>query len=121
MVWRFCSDEELSAYLSIDYSDVSENSWQSGFLTDFTISSFDEDFSERVFWESEAERNDVEGVSYVESFMTPLLEDLRHIDGVINSLFFVYDCNAANVTASSDARMRLLSVYHYKKRYGLLS
>ncbi len=122
-VWYgdFCSDDDLSAYLAISYSEEDDDAWGGGFLSDFNISDFDEDFSERVFWESDTERGDVEGVSYVASFIAPLQEDLKRIDNGANSLFFVYDCNAANVAFSADARMRLLSVYHYKKRYGLLS
>lgn len=57
----------------------------------------------------------IKDVSYVDSFLSPLLNDLSKIDGKYNSLFFIYDCNTSGLPEKNGERLCFLAAYPYTR------
>lgn len=113
-VWygHFASNDELFDYIEINYPEDENEDVFSGFLNDHEIDDFDEDFAEGVFLINRAD-DDIKDVSYVDSFLFPLLNDLGKIDGKYNSLFFIYDCNTSSLPEKNGDKIRFLATYPY--------
>ncbi|MHB0860333.1 immunity 22 family protein [Paenibacillus sp. SEL3] len=113
-VWygHFASDDELFEYVEINYPEDENEDVFSGFLNDHKIVDFDEDFAEGVFLIDGVDEG-IRDVSYVDSFLSPLLNDLSKIDGIYNSLFFIYDCNVSGLPERNGGKLRFLAAYPY--------
>lgn len=83
-------------------------------MNDHAVDDFDEDFAEGVFLMDGAD-DGIKDVSYVDSFLSPLLHDLSKIDGKYNSLFFIYDCNTSGLSEKNGDKMRFLAAYPYAR------
>lgn len=115
-VWygHFASEDELFEYVEIKYPEDENEDVFSGFLNDQEIDDFDEDFAEGVF-QVDGTDDGIKDVSYVDSFLSPLLHDLSKIDGKYNSLFFIYDCNTRGLLEKSGVKLCFLAVYPYTR------
>ncbi|WP_252508840.1 immunity 22 family protein [Paenibacillus peoriae] len=115
-VWygHFASEDELFEYVEIKYPEDENEDVFSGFLNDQEIDDFDEDFAEGVF-QVDGTDDGIKDVSYVDSFLSPLLHDLSKIDGKYNSLFFIYDCNTSGLLEKSGVKLCFLAVYPYTR------
>ncbi|WP_339200590.1 immunity 22 family protein [Paenibacillus sp. FSL P2-0322] len=115
-VWygHFASEDELFEYVEIKYPEDENEDVFSGFLNDHAVDDFDEDFAEGVFLMDGAD-DGIKDVSYVDSFLSPLLNGLSKIDGKYNSLFFIYDCNTSGLSEKNGDKMRFLTAYPYTR------
>lgn len=116
-VWigRFGKKEQFTDYMEVTYTEYGES--VSGFLNDYPISDFDEDFSEKFFFENEGilERT-LPLFSYIETFKDDLEKDLLNIDvNNRDSILFVFDCDASFMKDFTNPRMQLSGVYNYTK------
>lgn len=112
-VWGGCfdSEAELFGYVEKQYCD--DGSVRSGFLDDFPVGWYDEDFAEASVLDLSRLRESILAHSYGTSFIDALLPDILNGDK-INSIYIVYDFYAMH-TAKGRNRMQFVGVYPYKK------
>lgn len=115
-VWygNFGSDKDFYDYISTSYSDRGEAI--SCFLEHYCISDFDEDYTERLFVESNTElTKQIVKVSYIENFFEAISKDMdsEKVKDA-NSLLFIFDCDISYMRNYDNSVMSPLGVYDYK-------
>lgn len=107
------SKGNLSKYTDILYTD--DGDAYSLFLNEFPIVDFDEDFTEKFYFENKQILFETLPMfSYAETFIEKIAADLETADTEnFDSIFFVYDCDASFMKDIQDTKMKLLGVYDY--------